>query len=138
SVGVGLMKSDESPSEIWDDIENGNLKAVVVTERDLSLVPNDKQNLLSRVPYIVVIDSLETATAGIAHAVLPCVSHYQGFGTLVNYEGRAQSFDGMQFSSAVNMAASEILTSLIQQAQIEDAIGGTDFHDIYDVTRETS
>lgn len=139
SVGAGLIRTDENPDSLWADIEGGRIKALIVTERDLALLPHlEFEKLTSRLEFLVTIDSLNSRTAIASHAALPCVSHYQGFGTLVNYEGRAQAFDGMQFSSPVNLAASEILTSLIQKAQVEEQIGGTDFQDIYDVTRETS
>jgi NADH dehydrogenase/NADH:ubiquinone oxidoreductase subunit G len=69
--------------------------------------------------------------------VLPCVSHYQAFGTLMNYEGRGQRFDGMHFSTPVHLAASEVLVALIKTAGVEDSIGGTEFHDVFDITPET-
>lgn len=139
SAGVGLVKNDEEPEAIWTDIESGRIKALVINERDFSAMPGrDLQPLLTSVEFLVVIDSIDTPTVTAAQAVLPCVSHYQSFGTLVNYEGRAQAYDGMHFSTPVNLAASEILTLLIQHAGLEDQIGGTDFQDIFDVTRESS
>ncbi len=139
SVGAGLIRTDENPDSLWADIEGGRIKALIINERDLDLTEGvDAEKLLSKLEFVVTIDSYETATVSASHAVLPCVSHYQGFGTLLNYEARAQALDGMQFSTSVNLAASEILAALIQQAQIEEQIGSTEFHDIYDVTREAS
>lgn len=57
---------------------------------------------------------------------------------MINYEGRGQRFDGMQFAVPVNLAASEILVNLIQESGVEESIGGTEFNDIYDVSRESS
>jgi len=139
SVGAGLMRTDENPDSLWADIEGGRLKALVISERDLSTIPGfDLAALASKLEVIVTIDAYNTTTVQHSQVALPCVSHYQGFGTFVNYEARAQAFDGMHFSSSVNLAASEVLTGLIQQAQVEENIGGTDFQDVFDVTRESS
>lgn len=140
SAGIGLIRNDEDPDTIWADIEAGAVKALVISERDLTQDGSNSRfaELLSKLEFLVVIDSIESETSARAHAILPCVSHYQAFGTLVNYEGRAQAFDGMHFATEVNLAASEILTSLIQEAGVEESIGGTDFQDIFDVTRESS
>ena len=139
SVGAGLIRNDEDPDTLWEDVENGTIKALIVSERDLHTSSSlNVQAILGKLEFLVVIDSNENATTAQAHAILPCISHYQSFGTVVNYEGRAQAFDGMQFSSPVNLAASEILASLIQKAEIEERIGGTEFHDIYDVTSDSS
>ncbi len=139
SAGVALVRNDENPDSVMADIEGGRVKALVICERDLAATTQG--NLppwLSQLEFVVTIDSIETQTVQASHAVLPCVSHYQSFGTLVNYECRAQAYDGMHLPSHVNLAASEVLTALIQHAEIEDMIGGTDFQDIYDVTRESN
>src|SRR5690606_36479418 len=139
SAGVGLMRNDENPDSIVADLEGGRIKALVIAERDIARDESHNwTRLLENCEFVVTIDSLENATTAAAHAVLPCVSHYQAFGTLVNYECRAQAFDGMHFASEVNLAASEILTMLIQEAGVEEIICGTDFQDIYDVVRESS
>lgn len=139
SAGVGLMRTDENPDSIAADLEGGRIKALIITERDVARDPaHNWKRLLDNCEFVVAIDSIENATTAAAHAVLPCISHYQAFGTLVNYEGRAQAFDGMHFASEVNLASSEILTMLIQETGVEESIGGTDFQDIFDVTRESS
>lgn len=138
SAGVALIRNDENPESIWADMEGGRIKALIISERDLEAAGRDAEKLLSDLEFVVTIDSMETATTKASHAVLPCVSHYQSFGTLVNYEGRAQAFDGMHFPTKVNLAASEVLTAIIQQAKLEEMVGGTDFQDVYDVTRESN
>lgn len=140
SAGVGLIRNDESPEAVLEGLETGKVKAVVVCEQSLEHAENRERWLaaLKRADLVVAIDCLDSEVTALAHAVLPSVSHYQSFGTLVNYEGRAQAFDGMHFASPINLAASEILTLLIQEAEVEENIGGTDFQDIFDVTRESS
>jgi NADH-quinone oxidoreductase subunit G len=141
SVGAGLVKSDENPDSILADIESGRIQALVVAEADIArwaASPDTFAKALSACELLVVIDSFENSTTAAANAVIPCVSHYQSFGTFVNFEGRGQRFDGMQFAQPVILAASEILVSLIRAAELEETIGGTDFHDVFDVTRDTS
>src|SRR5690606_11601425 len=116
----------------------GRIKAAVILENDLVTSDKSLEKLLTACELVVVIDSLDHPTAKAANAVLPCVSHYQGFGTFLNFEGRGQRFDGLQFSGPVMLAASEVLVSLIHQCSLDEAIGGTDFHDVYEVTRDSS
>ncbi len=141
SVGVGLIKQDEAPESIYADVQGGRIKALVVLERDLSASGGTADALMASLgscEMVLVIDSLEHQTTLGASTVLPCVSHYQSFGTFLNFEGRGQRFDGLQFSGPVMLAASEVLVSLIQQADLDEAIGGTDFHDVYEVSRDSS
>lgn len=141
SVACGLTKSDENPDSIFADIFSGRIKALVVNEADVAgwgTTTEALRNALASLELLVVIESFENATTAAANAVIPCVSHYQSFGTFLNYEGRGQRFDGMQFAQPVILAASELLVSLIRAADLEETIGGTDFHDVYDVNRDSS
>lgn len=141
SVGVGLAKQDEAPESIYADLSGGRVKALIVLENDLATSMAGSEAFAKATAgceLVVVIDSLDHPTARAANAVLPCVSHYQAFGTFLNYEGRGQRFDGLQFGTPVMLAASEVVVSLIHQSGLDEAIGGTDFHDVYEVTRDSS
>jgi len=141
SVGVGLAKDDEAPESIVADLQGGRIKALVVLERDLATCPalaGKVETALASCELLILIDSFEHDTTRAANAVLPCVSHYQAFGTFLNFEGRGQRFDGLQLGLPVMLASSEVVVSLIHKAGLDEAIGGTDFHDVYDVTRDSS
>lgn len=141
SVGVGLIRNDEDPDALRRDLEAGKIKALVILERDAALdfgSPEAFQKAVSRCKLVVAIDTFENATTAASTAVLPCISHYQSFGTLINYEGRAQRFDGMNLPGPVTLASSEILLYLVQKASSSEGLSGTEYHDVFDVTPETS
>ncbi len=141
SVGTGLFREDSDPEEIQNDIKAGKIKALVVLERDAALDFGSAEafaEAVSRCKEVVSIDSFESATAAASTTVIPCISHYQAFGTFVNYEGRAQRYDGMNLPGDVTLASSEILLYLAQKAGNLASLGGTEYHDVFDVTAETS
>lgn len=141
SAGVGLLREDEDPEILQRDLAAGKIKALVVLERDAVLDFGSAEaftTAVSKCKLVVTIDAFENSTTFASTAVLPCVSHYQSFGTFVNYEGRAQRFDGMHLPGPVSLASSEILLYLVQKAGSADALTGTEYHDVFDVNQETS
>ncbi len=141
SVGTGLVHGDENPEMLWADVHSGRIRALVVLERNAALDFDSVsafESAASKLELLVAVDSFSHSTTQAAHAVLPCASHYQSFGTLLNYEGRAQKFDSLPVPSAANLSAGEVLLTLLQQTGAEDRIKGTEYHDIYDVTAGSS
>lgn len=141
SVGTALATKDTDPETVWQNVRSGKVKALVVLESNPGFYAETSSEFVAasqNCELILAIDSLESATTQAANAVLPCVSHYQSFGTFVNYEGRAQRFDGIQIPGPVTLASSEVLLHLVQEAGAAEMIGGTDFHDVYDVPAEMS
>lgn len=141
SAGIGLLREDETPEAVHRDLEAGKIKALVLLERNAALdFPSQDafQRAIAKCEFVVAVDSFEHAATLASHAVLPCVSHYQAFGTFVNYEGRAQRFDGMHLPGLITLASSEILLYLIQRAGLADSLAAAEYHDVYNVTPETS
>ena len=136
SAGLGLLKKDADPDTFRADLAAGKIKAVVVAERDA--LADFGADAFAKCELVVVVDAFATATADAAHVLLPCVSHYQSFGTFVNYEGRGQRFEGMQLPLPATLAASEVLVGLVQAAAGDEALAKAEFHDLFDVTAESS
>ncbi|PWT96684.1 MAG: NADH-quinone oxidoreductase subunit G [Bacteroidetes bacterium] len=68
--------------------------SVVILENDLyrSLPGNVVDRFLSRCKNVVVLDQLNNATTVKAHVLIPSATFAEADGTMVNNEGRAQSF----------------------------------------------
>jgi hypothetical protein len=57
---------------------------------------------------------------------------------MVNYEGRAQRFEGLHIPGSVTDTSSEVLMLLMNELGTLECITGTEFHDIYDIARDQS
>lgn len=93
SIGVGLLGggSIEAASRM---VQDGAADAVIVLENDLyRRAPQAVVDaLLEAARHVIVIDSLQHATAARAELLLPAATFAEADGTLVNNEGRAQRF----------------------------------------------
>lgn len=141
AFAAGITRSDTDPEAIWDGIRNGKIKGLVILERNPSLefrTPEQYTELAGKCEFVAIIDCYHHAAIYSAGAVLPCVPHYQGFGTLLNYEGRAQSYSGLPIPDRVTMTSSEILMKLAEELGTSDALAQTRFHDIFDVIESQS
>ncbi|MBX7245089.1 MAG: NADH-quinone oxidoreductase subunit NuoG [Candidatus Sumerlaeaceae bacterium] len=136
TAGVALARKDESPEAIAADAKSGKIKALVVLERNAAAEPALAE-AIAQCEYVVAIDCYENATTNDASAVLPCVAHYQSFGTILNFEGRAQHFSGLNIPGSATMASSEVLLNIAERLGASEIIQGLDFHDVYDITTES-
>lgn len=136
TVGAGLLRADSEPDSLYQAIADGSIKALIVTERNLVhdfAREEDLNSLLARLELLVVIDSIGHPLAARADVLLPCVSHYQAFGTFVNFEGRAQRFGGLHIPSPVTQTSGEVLLSLVGLIGAGERIAATDYHHVYDI-----
>jgi len=80
--------------EAYQVVNKGVIQTVIVMENDLyRRAPDSEINrFLDKVKHLVVIDQIETATTRRAELVLPASSFADGSGTLINNEGRLQSY----------------------------------------------
>lgn len=141
SAGVALAANDTDPGKLWDDVRAGKIKALVAMERNAaSEFPstNDFASLEERCEIVIAIDSVENATTAMSDAVLPCLPHYQSFGTLVNYELRAQRSEGVHVINPVKLSASEILLCLVQELGASEHIASADYHHMFRISPEDS
>jgi NADH-quinone oxidoreductase subunit G len=140
SAGVALMKEDFDPAQLLAAVEAGSIKGLVVLERNAAAdFGTDRfTRLAEKCELVVVIDAFANATTAAADVVLPCVTHYESFGTFVNYECRAQRTGAVSMIHPVTLSSSEILLTLAQKLGAGDAIADLDFHDAYAVLPESS
>jgi NADH-quinone oxidoreductase subunit G len=141
SAGIGMALHDEAPESIWDDVEDGKIKALLILERNAAAefdTAADFTDAIQGCELVAAIDCFENPTTTASSIVIPCVSHYQAFGTLVNFEGRAQRFSGLPIPDPVSHASSEILLNLLAALGGSELISGSEFHDVYAVTPESS
>ncbi|HMK50787.1 MAG TPA: NADH-quinone oxidoreductase subunit NuoG [Thermodesulfovibrionales bacterium] len=93
SLGLSLIGGASLDSAIRD-VREKNFDTVIVLENDI-FRRTDSASLdefCQRCRHIIVIDSLETATALKAGVVLPAGTFAESDGTIVNNEGRAQRY----------------------------------------------
>ncbi|MGK0222364.1 MAG: NADH-quinone oxidoreductase subunit G, partial [Limisphaerales bacterium] len=78
--------------QVLDTAARGEVKTLVIAANDLFRRASKEQvtKAISAVDHIIVLDSLDNATADRADLVLPAATVIESSGTLVNYEGRAQ------------------------------------------------
>ena len=93
SVGIDLLET-RALADAVQAVRDGEVDTLVLVETDLYRIldPAIVDEILQRVPHIVVLDHLRHATAARAHALLPAATFAEADGTLVNAEGRMQRF----------------------------------------------
>lgn len=82
-----------TPDELIDQIESGQVNAMVVVESDLWETYPDRDRLtraLKRLKLLVAVDCLSTQLLDHAHIVIPSLTVFEAGGTYVNQEARAQ------------------------------------------------
>ncbi|HZP11260.1 MAG TPA: NADH-quinone oxidoreductase subunit NuoG, partial [Nevskiaceae bacterium] len=91
SFGVAVMNA-KSGADALKELADGKADAVVILENDLyrRAPTSEVDAALAKAGGIVVVDHQKTATSEKAHVVLPAGTVFEGDGTYVNYEGRAQ------------------------------------------------
>ena len=91
SFGVAVMNA-KSGADALKALADGQADAVVVLENDLyrRAPKHEVDAALAKAGGIVVVDHQKTDTSEQAHVVLPAGTVFEGDGTYVNYEGRAQ------------------------------------------------
>lgn len=135
AVGAGLARQDEPPGSIREDIRRGAVRAVIMLEPllDSATAALPVLDEFLHCELLVAVDGVEQALTEAAHIVLACASHYESAGTFVNYEGRAQRFEGLRLPRAVTASAGEMLYALANElggGAIADALN---YHDVYDL-----
>jgi NADH-quinone oxidoreductase subunit G len=80
--------------QAYKAVGEGGIQTVIVMENDLyRRAPASEINrFLDQVEHLVVIDQIETATTRRAELVFPASSFAEGSGTLINNEGRMQTY----------------------------------------------
>jgi NADH-quinone oxidoreductase subunit G len=141
SAGVGLSKSDSLPSQVIKDLKDGKIKAVVALETDLIEFFGSAKaaaGALQACDLVATLDSMLHEGAKASSVVVPVVSHYQAFGTAINYEGRAQRYEGLHIPGPVTETSSEVLMHLLHDLGSLEKIPGTEFHDLYNIAKDQS
>jgi NADH-quinone oxidoreductase subunit G len=141
TAGVALTREDVPPSIIWDGIRDNRIKALVVLEHDLAqafATDSEFTAALKNLRFLVVLDSVQTATSLAANAIVPCVSHYQSSGTFMNYEGRCQRFAGLPIPGPVARTSSEMLIRMIEALGQGDLLAAAEYSTVYDITADSS
>lgn len=104
SFGVGLMAGLDLETALTRAAE---AETLIVLENDLyRRLPAERLDAhLIAAKRLIVLDHLRSATTERAHALLPAASVFEGDGTLVNQEGRAQRhfqvFDPAAFDKSI-------------------------------------
>jgi NADH-quinone oxidoreductase subunit G len=93
SVGIGMMDAGRL-SGAFEAVRGGKPVTTVVLETDLYRIAEraSVQQFLGSVRHLVVLDSIDTATAQAAEVVLPSGTFAESDGSLVSGEGRAQRY----------------------------------------------
>jgi NADH-quinone oxidoreductase subunit G len=95
TMGLALLMEEGGGSlqEALQRMAAGKSDAAIVLENDLTLrtTPESIDAAIAGTPALVVIDQVHNAFNERAQLLLPCTSFAEHNGTLVNYEGRAQS-----------------------------------------------
>ncbi|OGT74258.1 MAG: hypothetical protein A3H44_05920 [Gammaproteobacteria bacterium RIFCSPLOWO2_02_FULL_57_10] len=95
TMGLALLMEEGGGTleQALQRLASGNADAAIVLENDLTLraTPDAIDAAISGTPTLVVIDQIHNAFNVRARLLLPCTSFAEQNGTLVNYEGRAQS-----------------------------------------------
>jgi NADH-quinone oxidoreductase subunit G len=93
SLGTTLLGGTTLESA-FAAIERGEVETLIVLENDLyRRAPRARvDDVLARVPHLIVLDHFLSRTARRAELVLPAATFAEGDGTLVSSEGRAQRY----------------------------------------------
>ncbi len=94
SFGAAMVNAGLSLDDALEAVQSGAAETLVIMENDLYR-RSERERVdatLAAGAQVVVIDTLENATAQAAHLVLPAATYAECNGTFVNYEGRAQRF----------------------------------------------
>ena len=94
SFGVAMLDAGLTLDAALESVWSGEADTLVVMENDLYRRAESERvdAALTAGSQVVVIDSLENATAQAANLLLPAATYAECNGTFVNYEGRAQRF----------------------------------------------
>lgn len=94
SMGAALVEGGLSLSAALQALASGAANTAVVLENDVyrRADSGSVDAALDAAADVIVLDSMETATAERASIVLPTATHAECTGTFVNYETRAQRF----------------------------------------------
>ena len=94
SFGAAMLDAGLTLEAALDSVRSGEVDTLVVMENDLYRRAESERvdAALAAGAQVVVIDSLENATAQAAQLLLPAATYAECNGTFVNYEGRAQRF----------------------------------------------
>lgn len=133
SFAVGLMRKSQSPEKILNGIRSGQIKGLVALESDIlsdDVLGTEWSEALKSCELVVALDSLETPLTQLAHIVIPVLPHYLATGTLLNYEGRAQRFEGLSLPSPVSQTAPEVLLDALETLGCADAIAQAQYSDL--------
>ena len=94
AFGAGLVsEATRSFVQILEGIENGTVKALILTECDPFSQFSDRKRLqraLEQLELLVVLDYLNTGAMAQAHMFLPTATQYEAGGRFINQEGRLQ------------------------------------------------
>jgi NADH-quinone oxidoreductase subunit G len=111
SFGLALL--DPRPLDAaLQALQSGEADTLVVLENDLyRRAPKAMvDTALAKAGSLIVIDHTASATTARAHVVLPAATVFEGDGTLVNYEGRAQRhfqvFDPTYYDASIGLIES--------------------------------
>lgn len=116
---MGLGGTSTSLTQILDAAAKGEIQVLYVCGPDLLTVadPQQLEAALSRVPCLIVQDTLPSALVERAHIVLPSLTFAEKIGTFTNHAGRVQQIhrairpaegqlsDGEIFSRLINLVA---------------------------------
>ena len=93
SLGITLM-GGTSLESAFAAVDRGEVETLIVVENDLyRRAPRARvDEVLAKVPHLVVIDHYRSATAERAELLLPAATFAEGDGTMVSSEGRAQRY----------------------------------------------
>jgi NADH-quinone oxidoreductase subunit G len=95
AFGAGLLSDDEaSMLSIIEDIEDGDIKALVLVESDPFYHFPDRKRLthaLDALDLLIVLDYINSEAVEKAHIFIPSTTLYETDGIFVNQEGRAQA-----------------------------------------------
>jgi len=111
SYGLALLEPQPLAAALAA-LERGEADTLVVLENDLERrAPKAALDAaLAKVKNLIVIDHTATPTTERAQVVLPAATVFEGDGTLINYEGRAQRhfqvFDPTYYDSKIGLVES--------------------------------
>ena len=94
SFGAAMLDAGLTLDGALEAVRSGEAEALVVMENDLYRRAESERvdAALAAGAQVIVIDSMENATAQAANLLLPAATYAECNGTFVNYEGRAQRF----------------------------------------------
>lgn len=93
SMGLAMMKAAPF-SQVPEESASTKSQTLVILENDLYQFEDEMvlDKLFSTYSNIIVLDHLNNRTTSRANVLIPAATFAEGHGTLVNNEGRAQSF----------------------------------------------